>query len=718
MKENFKEWMLKNSTTQLFEMSEADLWSVKQRTDRVKSEKGVTSPWKRIPSTTKFEISLNDMNIILEQVGISRRLEGKKDFGKNPHGNKVLNRFMTWQVSRLYESLALGRHDEFFNRCFYLMRNSVAFRTSALNKCFPRWYKTLPFAFMININNKVNDILDSESRELQFKRVYIPKTPEDEELLLKVKGDHKAFKKEGGKWRPLGVPRHAWRVVLHMWTNFLVMFVEGYIGKRQHGFIPGKGTLTAWKALTSKLHKYNYIMEIDLRNCFGEIQADAVSRILLELGAPKRAVEYIEEINLCSPQWAKEDLLDETPYRKKWEENQKWNTPVLKSDPTEEDLKKSEEILAAKKDENYQRYQKLLKQAEDMNRPDMTKKIKQVMREYLSEEWQELRKSGKIPIADSTWVSEGGGTHKGLPQGANWSPILTATVLKEFVDQADDAVFYADDGLFFSNSPIRLQEDKRKGIYINYAKRSGYVKENGKFTKDFTFLGLKYHHKTDIISGHTHRGSRLEFDSKREEIFEMLELLRPSQHYNRTKLDLLFASSIGGTVMSSLYNASWEQLEYLIKWNPEGVKNSWVDLKGQMDNYMTTSSDACFALSQVISDGAQRLYANKKNSKAIKVENIPAASELDEIAKLKEELRNEELKVELGKGQWKGEHKKSFRAMKINGRWIRKKVVETLDLSKDGEWLLKFWSQVNTRLSESIVLKGEFNAILLECRKS
>jgi hypothetical protein len=52
---------------------------------------------------------------------------------------------------------------------------------------------------MININNKVNKILDSESRELQFKRVYIPKTPEDEELLLKVKGDHKAFKKEGGK---------------------------------------------------------------------------------------------------------------------------------------------------------------------------------------------------------------------------------------------------------------------------------------------------------------------------------------------------------------------------------------------------------------------------------------------------------------------------------------------------------------------------------------
>jgi len=137
-------------------------------------------------------------------------------------------------------------------------------------------------------------------------------------------------------------------------------------------------------------------------------------------------------------------------------------------------------------------------------------------------------------------------------------------VLRDFVNQCEDSVFYADDGLFFSNKPIDLKEDERKGIFINYKKRSGYVKYEGKFTKDFVFLGLEYKHETDMIAGHTHKGSRLEMDSKREEIFEMLEQLRPSKHYNRTKWDLLFASSIGGTVMSSLYNASWEQLEYLI----------------------------------------------------------------------------------------------------------------------------------------------------------
>jgi hypothetical protein len=68
---------------------------------------------------------------------------------------------------------------------------------------------------MININNNVNKILDEESTDLQFKRVYIPKTPKDEEIWKKTL-NNKDFKAAGGRWRPLGVPQHAWRVVLHL----------------------------------------------------------------------------------------------------------------------------------------------------------------------------------------------------------------------------------------------------------------------------------------------------------------------------------------------------------------------------------------------------------------------------------------------------------------------------------------------------------------------
>jgi ubiquinone biosynthesis protein UbiJ len=79
------------------------------------------------------------------------------------------------------------------------------------------------------------------------------------------------------------------------------MFLENYIGERQHGFIPQKGTLTAWRALVANMHKYKYIMEIDLSNCFGEIQADSVSDVLRELRAPEEIIEYIEKINRCTP---------------------------------------------------------------------------------------------------------------------------------------------------------------------------------------------------------------------------------------------------------------------------------------------------------------------------------------------------------------------------------------------------------------------------------
>lgn len=52
---------------------------------------------------------------------------------------------------------------------------------------------------MININNKVNKLLDEESTLLEFKRVYIPKTPADEEILKKAAGDNKLFEELGGR---------------------------------------------------------------------------------------------------------------------------------------------------------------------------------------------------------------------------------------------------------------------------------------------------------------------------------------------------------------------------------------------------------------------------------------------------------------------------------------------------------------------------------------
>ena len=73
---------------------------------------------------------------------------------------------------------------------------------------------------------------------------------------------------------------------------------------------------------------------------------------------------------------------------------------------------------------------------------------------------------------------------KGLSQGMSTSPILTELVLNDWVIKMEKenkakAVFYADDGIFFSNRPITIEGCWNRGIHI-HPEKSGYIKYKGK----------------------------------------------------------------------------------------------------------------------------------------------------------------------------------------------------------------------------------------------
>lgn len=72
-----------------------------------------------------------------------------------------------------------------------------------------------------------------------------------------------------------------------MYSNFLYIFLEDHFLETQHGFIPGRGTMTAWKQFFErKLYNYKYIMEIDLKKCFDQINHNYLMNRLLEGGVP------------------------------------------------------------------------------------------------------------------------------------------------------------------------------------------------------------------------------------------------------------------------------------------------------------------------------------------------------------------------------------------------------------------------------------------------
>lgn len=108
----------------------------------------------------------------------------------------------------------------------------------------------------------------------EYSVVYIPKEGTDE-------------------LRPLGVPSMRWRIYLHGLQNILVIFLSPYISGNQHGFYPGRGSMTAWQQVLSEVISSPNIYEFDLRKFFDSINLDYLSKVLLTLGLPSSLVDGI-----------------------------------------------------------------------------------------------------------------------------------------------------------------------------------------------------------------------------------------------------------------------------------------------------------------------------------------------------------------------------------------------------------------------------------------
>jgi hypothetical protein len=511
------------------------------------------------PNCVRYEGDNQAYSWIWELFG-KRRRSGKQGgritgWLNGPRNNYLLYRFRQMGYNRdsamgYNGPKKVGKAKEYWRQAGMLM-TSKAFILTSMNHVIKGWEKNQSVEDVSRILKEVVEIVRTRPIRMDYLRVYIDKD---------MTGS--------GVKRPLGVPPVSWRIYLHMLNAVLVWWTIKNLPVEQHAYQPGKGTWTAWQSLMKKLVRSN-IYEFDLSNFFGNVDLRYNCARMKGIGVPEEMADYLYKLNqsivgLRGCGWGGEDKVDETIHRRIV-----WNTDGSPNPNLALDTRR-----------------KLCACVHCGSDPG-------------------LRVMEEKRLLDQGFAFK---QEKGVPQGASTSCGLSILNLGNLFSWNPGMIMYADDGLVFPNSAddnIRLTYE-RAGI-VKAEHKSSWVKKNGAWEKSLKFLGLEYipagvqdkdggePQDYPRLRGYTRGekdpkgvGSRLEF-TVREQLMAYLEeryakelkrnfeeKLPPSfpeitvgewieimvedfeKLNGEEKLGTLFKEPAGPSLMSRMYNGSWE----------------------------------------------------------------------------------------------------------------------------------------------------------------
>lgn len=464
-----------------------------------------------LPNTSNFSIKLSDFNGLLLSQGIVSRYASKKVFylGRN----KRLNRYLSYCYVRLYR---LRENPQMYWKLalWFIIRSNV-YLILCLHGIDKNLYQKLGKRDMARLLRKLDNLRGHSATFLVSKMMvgcyYSQRTPT--RILDHYIHYHRTYIPKGDTFRPLGVPTLAYRIFLRSLLMPLLGCQE--LGAYQHGFIPRRGTLTAWRQVSRIVIPSKFIYELDFKGFFPSVNPQILKKLEL---FPEDIQEYLTLMNYSLPSLPlkvtnpNEDITDIFKRIGKLRESLGMGT--AKADLTQLHLPElgwSEESFdslrvkiqhdARKFKWPYWKVGELMREIADLSSAAMRVSTRTNFRSlennlYVDHLSQRMNRM-VTPNRNFGFV--------GLPQGSPISPILSIILLDKALEQilrkypSVKPLFYADDGLFYSDNKKEMLDFIKNmpqrfldyGIKV-HPDKSRWVKQDGLWITPLKFLGFIY----------------------------------------------------------------------------------------------------------------------------------------------------------------------------------------------------------------------------------